>query len=57
MYDPEYTIQFLFEDFKSLLDRGVLPTDVKTYLLKAWAEIKTYEGCTDYGLLHHCELF
>lgn len=55
MYDPEYTIQFLFEYIKSILSQNQLPKDVKVYLLNAWAEIKTYEACTDYGVLHHMD--
>ena len=56
LYSPEYTIQSLFDYFNRIITQGKLPADVKDYLHKGWAEIKTYEACTDYGLLHHCNL-
>lgn len=56
LYSPEYTIKSLVDYFNRLITQGKLPEDVKDYLHRGWAEIKTYEACTDYGLLHHCNL-
>ena len=56
LYAPEYTIQSLVDYFNRLNTQGKLPEDVKAYLHEGWAEIQTYEACTDYGLLFHCNL-
>lgn len=56
LYAPEYTIHDLVDYFNSLISQGKLPEDVKNYLHKRWAEIQTYEACTDYGLLSRCKL-
>lgn len=56
LYAPEYTIQSLVDYFNRLITQGKLSEDVKDYLHKGWADIKTYEACTDYGLLSHCSL-
>ncbi len=56
MYSPEYTIQSLVDYFNVLISQDALPEEVKNYLHKGWKEIKTYEACTDYGLLHLCNL-
>lgn len=56
LYAPEYTIQSLVDYFNQLINQSKLPEDVKEYLHKGWAEIKTYEACTDYGLLCRCTL-
>ena len=56
LYAPEYTIQSLVDYFNQLITQGKLPEDVKEYLHKGWTEIKSYEACTDYGLLSHCNL-
>ena len=56
LYAPEYTIQSLVDYFSHLISQGRLPKNVKDYLHKGWAEIQTYEACTDYGLLCHCSL-
>lgn len=46
MYDPEYTIQFLFEDIKSLLSQGLLPKDVRVYLLNSGQRSKPMRPAT-----------
>lgn len=56
LYAPEYTIHDLVDYFNRLITQGKLPEDVKNYLHKRWAEIQTYEACTDYGLLCRCSL-
>ena len=56
LYAPEYTIQSLVDYFSHLISQGRLPKNIKDYLHKGWAEIQTYEACTDYGLLCHCSL-
>ena len=56
LYAPEYTIHDLVDYFNRLISQGKLPEDVKNYLHKRWAEIQTYEACTDYGLLGRCTL-
>ncbi len=56
LYAPEYTIQSLVDYFNRLITQGTLPADVKDCLHKGWAEIQTYEACTDYGLFHYCNL-
>lgn len=56
LYAPEYTIQDLVDYFNRLITQGKLPEDVMNYLHKRWAEIQTYEACTDYGLLNRCSL-
>lgn len=56
LYAPEYTIHDLVDYFNRLITQGKLPEDVKNYLHKRWAEIQTYEACTDYGLLSRCKL-
>ena len=56
LYAPEYTIHDLVDYFNRLIPQGKLPEDVKNYLHKRWAEIQTYEACTDYGLLSRCKL-
>ena len=56
LYAPEYTIHDLVDYFNRLITQGKLPEDVKNYLHKRWAEIQTYEACTDYGLLGRCSL-
>ena len=56
LYAPEYTIHDLVDYFNRLISQGKLPEDVKNYLHRIWAEIQTYEACTDYGLLSRCSL-
>lgn len=56
MYSPEYAIHDLVDHFNRLFNQGKLPEDVKNYLHKRWAEIQTFEACTDYGLLCRCTL-
>ena len=56
LYAPEYTIHDLVDYFNRLITQGKLPEDVMNYLHKRWAEIQTYEACTDYGLLNRCSL-
>ena len=56
LYAPEYTIHDLVDYFNRLISQGKLPEDVKNYLHRRWAEIQTYEACTDYGLLGRCSL-
>ena len=56
LYAPEYTIQDLVDYFNRLISQGKFPEDVKNYLHKRWAEIQTYESCTDYGLLSNFTL-
>lgn len=56
LYAPEYTIHDLVDYFNRLITQGKLPEDVKNYLHKRWAEIQTYEACTDYDLLCRCSL-
>lgn len=56
MYAPEYTIQGLVDYFNRLITQGKLSEDEKDYLHKGWAEIQTYEACTEYGLLSRCKL-
>lgn len=56
LYAPEYTIHDLVDYFNRLITQGKLPEDVKNYLHRRWAEIQTYEACTDYGLLSRCSL-
>lgn len=56
LYAPEYTIHDIVDYFQRLISQGKLPEDVKNYLHRRWAEIQTYEACTDYGLLSRCLL-
>lgn len=56
LYAPEYTIQSMVDYFNRFIAKGKLPEDVNDYIHKGWAEIKTYEACTDYGLLSRCTL-
>ena len=56
LYAPEYTIHDLVDYFNRLITQGKLPEDVKNYLHRRWAEIQTYEACTDYGLFSRCTL-
>lgn len=50
MYNPEYAIEDLIEEFKKLATLGKLPEAVNTYLHEAWKEIEEMESCTDYGV-------
>lgn len=50
MYNPEYAIEDLIEEFCKLAKQGKLPESVNTYLHEAWKEIKEMESCTDYGV-------
>ena len=56
LYAPECTIHNLVDYFNRLISQGKLTEDVKNYLHKRWAEIQTYEACTNYGLLSRCSL-
>lgn len=56
MYAPEYTIQSLIDYFNLLIIQDKLPENVKDFIHKGWAEIQSYEACTDYGLLSSCTL-
>lgn len=55
-FDDLYTPAYIVDYFYMLISQGKLPEDVKNYLHRRWAEIKTYEACTDYGLLSRCKL-
>ena len=50
MYNPEYAIEDLIEEFCKLAKQGKLPESVNTYLHEAWKEIEEMESCTDYGV-------
>ena len=50
MYNPEYEIEDLIEEFCKLAKQGKLPEAVNTYLHEAWKEIEEMESCTDYGV-------
>jgi len=50
MYNPEYAIEDLIEEFRKLAKQGKLPEAVNTYLHEAWKEIEEMESCTDYGV-------
>lgn len=50
MYNLEYAIEDLIEEFCKLAKRGKLPESVNTYLHEAWKEIEEMESCTDYGV-------
>lgn len=50
MYNPEYAIEDLIEEFCKLAKQGKLPESVDTYPHEAWKEIEEMESCTDYGV-------
>ena len=50
MYNPEYAIEDLIEEFCKLAKQGKLPEAVDTYPHEAWKEIEEMECCTDYGV-------
>ena len=50
MYNPEYAIEDLIEEFCKLAKRGKSPETVNTYLHEAWKEIEDMESRTDYGV-------
>ena len=50
MYNSEYAIENLIEEFCKLAKRGKSSETVNTYLHEAWKEIEDMESCTDYGV-------
>ena len=50
MYNPEYAIEYLIEEFYKLAKQGKLPEAVNTDLHEVWKEIEEMESCTDYGV-------
>ena len=48
MYNLEYAIEDLIEEFCKLAKQGKSPETVSTYLHETWKEIEDMESCTDY---------